>query len=613
MADTPLFSSPVPEDNPSARIPPGGMRQILTKAFNEIELRNLCCDMQIDYDSLPGSCKADKARELVLFCQRHDQYQELVKACQQLRPKFFQIHSDSNMLKTSRPRQKYRIFISRERNADLDEQLARYLSKAFEQAGHKVFIDQTRQTSVQWAKTIEQQIASSDFMVILLSPASAYSETVTKEVEYDYKLYQLKEKAYLLPVRVNYNDALPYQLTPYLSSIPYTEWHSEADNEAVSQQLLAVISGSGQLVLSSSEPVPTNTPSLSDRVPKPYADPRFVTSLSDPNGAIKYHSEFYVERDSDLRLRRELSRSQAITVTIRAPRQTGKTSLLIRGKTQAEIQQRKVILFDLQATNQRIPENLDAFLYNFTLDLCTQLRLDQSEVSRYWQSGLGSPEKTTSLIEDYILPQANNHILLAMDEVDRLLHTSFQDSFFGLLRSWHNRRAMNQLWEKLDIVMVISTEPHLLIKNVAQSPFNVGTRIVLEDFTLPQIAELNGRYRSPLNERKLPALLDFLGGHPYLTSKALYTLIDENISWEQMVQIATTSRSPFDDHLRRYLFLLQDQRELKSALKQIISHGRCSDEKLFDPLLRAGLIRGTTRQSCSLRCQLYADYFKDKL
>ena len=79
---------------------------------------------------------------------------------------------------------------------------------------------------------------------------------------------------------------------------------------------------------------------------------------------------------------------------------------------------------------------------------------------------------------------------LALDEVDRLLQTPFHSDFFALLRSWHNSRALDEQWDKLNMIMVISTEPYLLIADVNQSPFNVGLKIYLEDFNEAQIRDL---------------------------------------------------------------------------------------------------------------------------
>jgi hypothetical protein len=135
----------------------------------------------------------------------------------------------------------------------------------------------------------------------------------------------------------------------------------------------------------------------------------------------------------------------------------------------------------------------------------------------------------------------------------------------------------------------------------------------LEDFDQAQVAELNRRYRSPLKEQDIPALAEFLGGHPYLTRKALYTLMADQLPWERMRQIAAGAKSPFGDHLRHFLWILRDQPELRDALKQIILHNQCSDEVAFYRLDQAGLVKGADSKSCRCRCQLYEQYFKDML
>ncbi len=63
------------------------LRQNLVAAFNDSELRDLCFDMNVDYESLNGENKADKARELIAFCERRQSVPDLVARCRELRPK----------------------------------------------------------------------------------------------------------------------------------------------------------------------------------------------------------------------------------------------------------------------------------------------------------------------------------------------------------------------------------------------------------------------------------------------------------------------------------------------------------------------------------------------
>jgi hypothetical protein len=59
---------------------------ILKEHFNLSELRELCLELEIDYENLAGSSKADKARELLLYCDRHGLGNKLLQTSSHLRP-----------------------------------------------------------------------------------------------------------------------------------------------------------------------------------------------------------------------------------------------------------------------------------------------------------------------------------------------------------------------------------------------------------------------------------------------------------------------------------------------------------------------------------------------
>lgn len=503
------------------------------------------------------------------------------------------------------------IFISYKRHAEPDEPLAQRLRTVLEQAGHHVFIDQKLTVGVEWALEVNRQIEASDFLIVLLSAASMQSEMVAAEVGHAAQHHSRTGKAQLIPVRVAVIDPLPYQLSHILDRLQYAVWERPEDDESLFRQLLDAVRKLGALQ-SPTEPT-TVAPTVQLSGPAPFADPRFVQGLREPGGAISARSTFYIERTEDELLQRELAKVYGSTITIRAARQTGKSSLLLRGVEQAKTQGYKIAFIDLQPLEDSYLTNLNSFLRYVAAMIIRRLHLDPAEVDKAWQGGLGAADKLTYLMEDYILPEANTNIVLALDEADRLLQTPFQDNFFALLRSWHNSRAIDERWDKLDIVLVISTEPHLLISDVNQSPFNVGQKIRLQDFQAPQVQMLNERYRSPLTETEIPLLFDLLGGHPYLTQKALYTLVNHQLEWARLRQTAATEESPFGDHLRRYLWLLRDQPDLRDALKRVIHQGECPDEVTYYRLLQAGLIKGNNRTACTFRCKLYEEYLGQKL
>ncbi len=58
----------------------------LDEYFSEEELRTLCFDMGVDYEGLPASGKAGKARELIIHLERLKRTPELIKQCRKQRP-----------------------------------------------------------------------------------------------------------------------------------------------------------------------------------------------------------------------------------------------------------------------------------------------------------------------------------------------------------------------------------------------------------------------------------------------------------------------------------------------------------------------------------------------
>jgi len=62
------------------------LRRILAVRFSKSELRTLCFDLGIEYETLPGETKQDIARELVVHCGRRSQIPQIIEVGRQLRP-----------------------------------------------------------------------------------------------------------------------------------------------------------------------------------------------------------------------------------------------------------------------------------------------------------------------------------------------------------------------------------------------------------------------------------------------------------------------------------------------------------------------------------------------
>ncbi|MEW5959951.1 MAG: AAA-like domain-containing protein [Chloroflexota bacterium] len=545
-----------------------------------------------------------------------DRYDKALEMAQELRRS---IRAEETEIIRPGPTQSARIFICYKRNLNPDEQLANYLFDFLTGQGYNVFIDRTLRVGGEWLAEIDQQLQHSDFLVVLLSQQSADSEMVQAEIKRAYEYRKLLGKPKALPVRMAYQGLLPYSIDAFLDPLQYVVWQAKVDNERVGYEVLAAITGQLPRRPVIHVPTPTVGSEIAEdgrpvtrpdglHPPLPEFDPRYLEA---PGGVVKLRDRFYIERHSDAQLKNEVIKV-GTTTTIRAARQTGKSSLLVRGVNFGREHGAKVINLDLQRIDADRLASPDLFLRDLAESIVRKLRLDAAEVERAWQGPLGPQDKLTYLLEDYVLPESDSPIILALDEVDRLLTTPFHNDFFALLRSWHNSRALDEQWDRLNMVMVISTEPYLLIADANQSPFNVGLKLYLEDFNEAQVRDLNQRHGEPLTGADFAQLLELLGGHPYLTRKALYLLLTENLSWADLTRLAPLDQGPFGDHLRRQQWLLRNEPDLQAALRQVIEQHSTADEMALFRLLQAGLVKGRG-DAYSCRCDLYRLYFKDKL
>jgi hypothetical protein len=237
----------------------------------------------------------------------------------------------------------------------------------------------------------------------------------------------------------------------------------------------------------------------------------------------------------------------------------------------------------------------------------------EDRTEEFWNNPLGQVQKTTNYVTKHLLREMSDaQVLLAMDEVERMFTSPFRSDFFSMLRSWHNNRARGGDWTRFNMALVTSTEPYQLIADLNQSPFNVGTVVELTDFSPEQVDDLNQRHGVPLSSEQVATLSELLGGHPYLTRKALYLTASKRTAFEGIVKEAGEDEGPFGDHLRNHLFRMSDHQELKSGLMQVIKHQRCSDEHIFFRLRGAGLVRRIGNDVLP-RNTLYAEYFRKRL
>ncbi|MEA5463664.1 AAA-like domain-containing protein [Leptothoe sp. PORK10 BA2] len=499
-----------------------------------------------------------------------------------------------------------RIFVSYKRNVTPDEAVALQLHEALQDSSNSVFIDQQMLVGTRWVEQIENEIRQADILIVLLSAQSINSEMVLQEIELAHKIAEDNGgRPRILPVRLAYREPFQHPLSVYLNPINWALWDSEADTPGLIAELQQAIAG-GVLSIDERRQPEVVKVAPQDKIPQPVP----VAQPELPEGTMDTASDFYVERDCD-RIALGVIQQQGVTMTIKGPRQMGKSSLLNRVMEAAVGAGKQIAFLDFQLFDRAALQDADEFYQQFCFWLTDELDMDD-EVEAYWKKNLGNPQRCTRYVGKHILQNLEQPLVLAMDEVERIFDTPFRNDFFSMLRSWHNQRATKKIWKQLDLTFVTSTEPYQLIADLNQSPFNVGENLRLQDFDAQQVHRLNALHGSPLSAVEEQRLMKLVNGHPYLVRKALYLVASGRMAAQDMFAQAREEHGPFGDHLKYHLFRMYGNKELVRGFLKILKDQVCEDEVLYFRLHGAGLVC-REGQSVFPRCQLYADYFREHL
>ena len=485
-----------------------------------------------------------------------------------------------------------RLALLYKRNAQPDEQLLELLETRLATRGFRVFVDRHLKIGVEWVKEIEQQVRGADVVIPLLSAASVASEMLAYEVQTAYDAAQQQQgQPRLLPVRVNYDGPLPEPLAGILNPINHALWGGPQDDERLVADLLKAVF----------------TP------PSPQPDVA-VTKLEPVGGAVPLDSEFYIVRSTDEAFRAAIARRDSI-VLVKGARQMGKTSLLARGLQQAREAGSRVVMTDFQWLNAAHLASIESLFQTLAGFIADQLDLDVA-LDEEWIARRGASWAFGQYLRREVLGNISAPLVWGLDEVDRLFTCDFGGEVFGLFRAWHNARSLDPEgpWHRLTLAIAYATEAHLFITDLNQSPFNVGTRLALEDFTFEQVAELNRRHGSPLRETaEVARYCRLVGGHPYLVRRGLHELAMQGTGLAAFDAVADRDEGPFGDHLRRILVLLAQDAGLCEVVRGILQGRPCPTAESFYRLRSAGLIAGDSARDVKLRCQLYANYLERHL
>ena len=332
------------------------------------------------------------------------------------------------------------------------------------------------------------------------------------------------------------------------------------------------------------------------------------STLRPTRGALPLNCPYYVERAVDGEVHRAIASRDSI-VLLKGARQTGKTSLLSRLVDNARRSGAQTVVTDFQRFGGSEFASIESLLSAIAADVADQAGFE-IDFEQDWLPRRGASANFDRWFKTRVLTDSRRHVVWALDEADRLFAYRYASEFFGLLRCWHNERALRSgtPCERLTLVIAYATEVQLFIADLNQSPFNVGTRLFLGDFAEDEVRELNRRYDYPIAGGELAAFYKLLGGHPYLTQDGLHDIATHRRTYKELARVAASEEGPFGEHLRRLLLAVRNEPGLFAAVSGLLQGKREMPADSFYRLRTAGVIRGDCATNAELRCGVYRDY-----
>lgn len=227
--------------------------------------------------------------------------------------------------------------------------------------------------------------------------------------------------------------------------------------------------------------------------------------------------DLYVERAADQQLKRvidDMGRPAYVLVA----RQMGKTNLLLHAK-------------------RTYQKNGDIFVYlDVSNPLETVLEFFNSIVDAIVDTGLLPDSAVTEISFDRekllpiaahrlherelrkILAAISGRLVIFLDEVDALGSRQYSDQVFAYIRSIYFAARTNfPEFNRLSYVLSGVAEPSELIKNKDISPFNIGQKIYLDDFSIEEFRLLCKNAEQALDSKVIERIFYWTSGNPRMS------------------------------------------------------------------------------------------------
>ena len=260
--------------------------------------------------------------------------------------------------------------------------------------------------------------------------------------------------------------------------------------------------------------------------------------MSKPNlftvgGAVQAGGGLYIHRQADndlLKLCREGAFAYVLT-----SRQVGKSSLMVRAAEQLAEENIRSVIVDLTVFGVQV--TAEAWYLGLLTAISDRLGLS-TDVIDWWRSReqFSFTQRLTQFFHEVLLAEVKARVVIFIDEIDSTLSlpasngAPFTDDFYAAIRYLYNARATMPDFKRLSFVLIGVATPGDLIRDPKRTPFNIGQRVDITDFTYDEALPLADGLEMPPEPagQVLRWVIKWTGGHPYLTQRLCRAIADQH-------------------------------------------------------------------------------------
>ncbi len=307
-------------------------------------------------------------------------------------------------------------------------------------------------------------------------------------------------------------------------------------------------------------------------------------------------SNLYVHRDADRQVKniiKDMGRPGYVLVS----RQMGKTNLILNAKRELESSDDVFVYIDL---SNPFPSAKDCFenIIDTAIETNSEkFKEAQKQISERREGLKDTPAHKQHTNELRILLKSiRGKLVIILDEIDALTKTLYSDQIFAQIRSIYFSRVNFEELSRLTYLLSGVVEPTEIIKDPKISPFNIGQKIFLNDFSKEEFLSFLSQAGINIDKEPIERIFYWTNGNPRITWDLCSEI--ENRAKQEIVNIELVDRVVSDMYLTKFdkppvdniRELVKKDREIRNAIIEIEQNRTKSiSDKVKSKLYLAGI------------------------